>query len=178
MKSSIEIPLSKTKIVGLLIGAAIFVSLGFLFVIKPDKFMSSIMKNPDVIRGTGFAAVCFFGLCLIFIFRKLFQNTPGLIIDQYGITDCTNATSTGLIEWDDITGIESKQVMSNRFLVIYTSKPEKYLSRAKNLLSKQAMNMNYKTYGSPISIIANSLKIDFDELEHLVRVELEKIKRR
>lgn len=176
MSSKTEIPLSKTKITGIFIGTIIFIILGLLFIGSPEAFVSPIMKSPEVIRITGIASVVFFGFCFIFVARKLFDNKPGLIIDQNGITDNTNATSMGLIEWEDITGIEKKQVMSNRFLILHTNRPEKYIDRAKNVIAKKAMDMNNKTYGSPITIISNSLKIDFNDLEKLIRLELEKRK--
>lgn len=176
MNSKREIPLSRTKITGILIGTIVFVILGVLFMINPKTFVSPIMRSPEIIRISGIAAVCFFGLCLVFLIKKLSSNKIGLTIDQYGITDNTNATSVGLVEWDDITGIEKKQVMSNRFLILHTNKPEKYIDRAKNVIAKQAMNMNNKTYGSPITIISNSLKIDFNDLERLIRSEFEERK--
>jgi len=69
---------------------------------------------------------------MAFIGRKLFDNRPGLVIDAVGITDNSNATSMGLIEWVDITKVEKKQIMSTKFLILHTSNPEKYLQRVKN----------------------------------------------
>jgi hypothetical protein len=46
-----------------------------------------------------------------------------------------------------------------------TDKPEKYIERAKNIISKKAMKTNHKMYGSPLSITSISLKISFDNLE-------------
>jgi hypothetical protein len=114
---------------------------------------------------------------LFFIARKIFDIKPGLIIDQYGITNNTNSASVGLIEWDDITGIEKKQVMSNRFLILHTNKPKKYMDRVKNGFVKKSMDLNNKTYGSPITIISNSLEIDFNDLEKLLEFEVEKRKK-
>lgn len=67
--------------------------------------------------------------------------------------------------------------MSNKFLIIHNNNPQHYIGRAKNIFSRQAMTMNYKTYGSPISIISNSLKINFDNLERLIITEFEKKKK-
>lgn len=170
------VSLSKRKTIITVIGTGLFVLSGFLMVVSPEKFISFICRNPEIIRITGIASICFFGLCLIFIARKLFSNRPGLIIDTNGITNNTNAIDIGLIEWKDITGVEVKQVMSNRFLILHTNNPEKYIDRTKNAIAKLAMNMNYKTCGSPITIISNSLKIDFNDLEKLIRLELEKRK--
>lgn len=170
----VEIPLSRRKIAGILICAVAFIILGILFMINPQTFVSPIMQNPEVIRISGFVAVGFFGVCLAFLIKKLSSGKMGLTIDQYGITDNTNATSVGLVEWGDITGIVKKQIMSNKFLVLHTNNPEKYINRAKNVVERRAMKMNNKTYGSPITIIASSLKIDFNDLEILIRSEFEK----
>lgn len=176
MSSRIEVKLSKKKLILLFIAGVVFVIFGLLGAKRPEDFVSPIFRDPEIIRISGIAGVCFFGIGIVFIARKLFDSKPGLKIDEYGITDNTNATSIGLIEWEDITGIEKKQVMSNWFLILHTNRPEKYIDRAKNVIAKKAMDMNNKTYGSPITIISNSLKIDFNELEKLIRSELKKRK--
>ena len=172
MSGKIEIPLSKRKVIIALIGSGLFVIVGCLGAMKPEVFVSPIFRNPEVIRIIGIVGIIFFGLCLVFITRKLFDKKPGLIIDEYGITDNTNATSIGLIEWNDIIRVEKKQVMSTKFLILHTNNPEKYIQRAKNFISKRAVEMNSKTYGSPISITSNSLKINFEDLETLITREI------
>lgn len=168
MDKRIDIPLNKNKIILLFIGCAVFIAFGILFINKPLFFTTSIVRNPTIILVSGIAAIFFFGICSVFIIRKIFDNKPGLTIDQFGITDNTNATSVGLIDWEDITSIKKKQIMSNKFLIIYTNKPQKYIQRNKNIISKLAAKSNFKNYGSPITIISNSLKIDFYELEELL----------
>jgi len=178
MTDKIEIPLSKTKILLPLIGATVFVVLGTLFIMNPEQFKSLIFRNPKTIRIAGIAAFVFFGICLVFIAKILFSNKVGLTIDQNGITDNSNATSIGLIEWDDITDIGTVQVASTKNLMLETDKPEKYIERAKNGIAKRAMKANHKMYGSPLSIISNSLKIKYDDLERMVREEFEKRKKK
>jgi len=174
MTDKIEIQLSKTKILLLLIGATVFVVLGTLFIMNPEQFKSPIFRNPETIRIAGIAAVAFFGLCLVFIAKKLFDSKVGLTIDQNGITDNSNATSVGLIEWEDIIDIGTVQIASTKILMLQTDKPENYIERAKNGISKRAMKANNKMYGSPLSIISNSLKIKYDDLEKLIIEEFEK----
>ncbi|WP_373400696.1 STM3941 family protein [Algoriphagus halophilus] len=101
-----------------------------------------------------------------------------MTIDQDGITDNSNATSVGLIEWGDITDIGTVQVASTKILMLETDKPDKYIEQAKNGISKRAMKANHKMYGSPLSIISNSLKIKYDDLEKLIREEFEKRKKK
>lgn len=174
MTNKIEIQLSKTKIFLLVIGATVFVVLGILFTTNPEQFESTHLRNSEFIRIAGIFSIAFFGLCLVFIARKLFDKKIGLTIDENGITDNSNATSIGLIEWNDITDIETVQVASTKILILETDKPEKYIARAKNGISKRAMKINHRMYGTPISIISNSLKIKYDDLEKLIRKEFEK----
>ena len=76
----------------------------------------------------------------------------------------------------DITGIDKVEIASSKILLIITDKPDKYIERAKNGISKRAMKANHKMYGSPISIISSSLKMKFNELENLLRSELKRRK--
>ncbi len=176
MKDTIEIQLSKAKLLLLLLGATVFVVLGTLFLLYPATFKSPVFKEPEVLRIVGIAAVAFFGVCLVFITKKLFDKKVGLTIDAHGITDNTNGTSVGLIAWDDITGIRTAQVLSTKFIMIDTNAPEKYIERAKNGIAKSAMKANNNMYGSPLSITTNSLQIKHDELEKLLRTAFEERK--
>lgn len=169
--NKIEIPLSKTKISLLLIGAMIFVILGVRFIVTPDKFISTIFRNPQTIRIGGIAAVLFFGAAGAYGLRKLFDKTIGLTIDENGITDNSNASSVGLIEWSDIVKIKTEQVMSTRFLLIFISNPDKYLKRV-NGFKRKLMKGNMKMYGTPLSITSNTLKYNFDDLEKMIKVKL------
>ena len=169
----IKIPLSKSKIILFLIGALVFVCFGAWGVLDPEKF-ASVRYSKEIVFISGLAGVLFFGLCSVFITRKVFSNKPGLIINDEGIQDNSNATSIGLIEWNDITGVKTLERASSKILVIKTSEPEKYIERAGNFISKKAMKANNKMYGSPLSIISNSLKIKLSELESLVQEQIEK----
>jgi hypothetical protein len=169
--NKIEIPLSKAKISLLLIGAIVFVILGTLFLIAPDTFISPIFRNPLAIRIAGIVAVLFFGAAGVYGFRKLFDKTIGLTIDESGITDNTNATSVGLIDWSDIIEIKTKQIMSTRFLLIFVNNYDKYLDRV-NGFKQKLMKGNMKMYGTPLSITSNTLRYNFDDLERLLKDKL------
>ncbi len=176
MSEKIEIPLSKTKIVLLVLGALIFVIAGVFMILEPSTFITSRFRSENSIRIIGIVSVSFFGLCLILIVRKLFENKVGLIIDDNGITDNSNATSIGLIEWQDITGVEILQIASTKILLLITDKPDKYIDRAKGKMSKRVMKRNLTMYGTPLSIVSTSLKIKFNDLEELIVNELQKRK--
>ena len=174
MENKIEIPLSKTKIGLLFLGSLAFALTSIAFVLHPEEWTTSIISSPILITILGVFIIVFFGGLSVFLAWKMFDQKIGLTIDERGMTDNTNGTSVGLIEWGDITGIERLVIVSSKMLMIQTNKPEKYIARASNAIAKQAMKANYKSYGSPISIIASSLKIDFDELEELIVTEWQK----
>ena len=167
----IEIPISKTKISILLVGAILFVIFGVLFIITPDTFVTIRYRNPQTIRLTGIASVLFFGGASIYGFIKLFDKSMGLVIDDNGITDNTNASSVGLINWSDIIEVKTEQVMSTKFLLIYTINPDKYLDRGKGF-KQILLKLNMKKYGTPISIISNTLRFNFDDFERLIKNKL------
>lgn len=115
---------------------------------------------------------------MVFTFKKLIGNNKfGLVIDEYGITDYSTATSIGLIEWSDIKAIEKINFASKNILVIYVNNPEMYINKASNAIAKHALRMNFKMTGSPITIIPYSLQnVKIDELEKMVISEFDKRK--
>ncbi|MDE3744149.1 STM3941 family protein [Maribacter polysaccharolyticus] len=178
MTEQIEIPIGKKKISLLLFGSLLFVAGGIWMALEPEKFVQNIFRinNPDTIRIWGIAGIVFFGLTGIYGIIKLSDKKAGLIIDSDGITDNTNATSIGLIEWTDITGIRTEQIMSTKFLLIDIENPEKYLKKAKNELRTKLMKANLNSYGTLISITSNTLEYNFEEMEKLIRSEFNKNK--
>ena len=178
MNNRIEIPLSKKKITLLLFGAIAFVIGGILIASNPEQFIPNIFRitDPEIIRISGIAGILFFGLAVIYGSRKFFDKKVGLIIDSKGITDNSNASSIGLIEWNDILDIRTKQIISTEFLLIDIKDPEKYIGKAKNRLQAKLMRANLNMYHTPLSITSNTLKYDFGELEKLIQTEFKRNK--
>ena len=169
-----------------MIGALAFVIGGIWGIIDAERF-ASIRYSKNLVFFSGLAALLFFGLCFVFIAKKVFSRKPGLIINEKGIIDNSNATSIGLIEWNDITAIETIQInvpvygsfwttKSPKMLIIKTHRPEKYIKRSKNIISKKAMKANNRMYGTPLTIISNTLKIKFSELEKMISEQLKQQK--
>ncbi len=172
MKDKIEIELSKSKLLLLLIACIVFVVMGVLFIAMPDTFTFSRIRSTTLIIAIGITSSAFFGICLVFIFKKMFDTRIGITIDENGIDDNSSGTSIGLIEWDDIIGTKVVKIASTKLLMIETRNADKYISRATNILAKKAMQANNKSYGSPISISTTALKIGFEELEELINAEV------
>lgn len=164
MPEPIIITLNKTKLILNLISSLIFVALGvWILTARPD--VGNIIFNIPIIKyGAGIASVIFFGFGVVVFIRRLTDKEPALVIDDKGIIDNSTAVAAGLIPWEDITHIYTRQVMNQKFIMIGVSNPETYIGRHTSGFKKRIMRTNLKTYGSPISIAANGLKTDFTSL--------------
>lgn len=160
----------------MLIGAIIFVVLGVMVCYKPENFVSVMYENKTLIRFAGILSVVFFGACSVYGMIKLFDKRYGLIIDRNGIIDNTNASSVGLINWADILSIETQQVMSTKFLLIFVTNPDKYLNQTTGL-KRKLLQGNMKMYGTPLSITSNSIRCNFDDLQTLTNSNLDEFKK-
>lgn len=47
----------------------------------------------------------FFGYGSLFFIKKIIENEPSIIVDEYGITDNTSSIAIGFISWDNIEDI-------------------------------------------------------------------------
>lgn len=164
----LEIPLSKSKIIMALVGASAFVAIGFWFVISPPDIKNSYWGHPTRIAIAGYASIIFFGLCTVFLIRKLPDTKPGLVIDSTGLFDNSGALSAGLILWEDIENISVLEIHKQKLLMLEVKNPQAYIERQKSLWKRKGMELNYKMYRTPISITANGLKMPFEELCTLV----------
>lgn len=169
MNEQIEIQLSKSKLSILLIMSVIFVLSGLWLIINPKEISNVIIGNSTVILIVGIASVLFFGMCMVFITKKILNKTPGIIFNKTGLIDNSSGVSAGLILWTDITGISITTVANQKFLMIIVNNPDKYINRQKGFIKKKAMQMNNNWYGSPISISANGLKCNLEQLHTLLQ---------
>lgn len=94
-----------------------------------------------------------------------------LIIDDFGIEDFSSAIATK-IYWKDIEAIETLTMHSQPVILFKVSNPQAYIEEAKGLKRKM-MEMNYKWYGTPVSISATGLLISYEELIQLVYAQFE-----
>jgi hypothetical protein len=168
----IEIPISKEKLVKLLIGSLVFVAIGFWFVIGKPTINNALFSNPTVVFGVGIVSIIFSSFSIFMMLKKLKDTKPGLVIDDIGVTDNASGVAAGYIPWADITAIKTVQVFTQKFLMIIVKNPDDYINRQTSVLKRQTMKMNFKTYGSPISITASTLKYNFKDIENILRERL------
>jgi hypothetical protein len=168
LDNKISIPISKTKLTLMLIGSLIFATLGTVYIKDPEVLMSPMFRSKELIFIVGIACTLFFGLASFYLFKKLFDNRPGLIISADGILDNSNATPVGLIEWNDIVNTGTIKIHRQRIILIKVKNAEKYINRQKNKRTRNVLTANNNFFGTPITITANGLKIDFETLERIL----------
>lgn len=176
-KGQIEIPFSRNKLITIMYGSIVFACVGIWFLINPPTIQKGLFSNPVLIQVVGIISMFFFGLCAFVFAQKLQSKTPGLIIDETGITDNASGISAGHIPWKDILAIKVSKIMKQKFILILVSNPDEYINRQKNILKRKTAAIYYKNYGSPISITSNGLQCSFDKLENILRTELIKNKK-
>lgn len=166
--NQIEIPFSKQKTILLIIAGVLFCAIGIFFILKPTNFSDRLLDSTLLVQALGIVSILLFGAITISLIKKINSKEPGMIINSVGITDNASAVSAGLIYWKDIIDIRINSVRNQRFLMIITKNPQLYIDRQNGFFKRKSMQMNYKFYGSPISISANALQMDFDSLYQTV----------
>ncbi len=172
----IEISLNKTKMIISLIGAIVFVILGLELIFHPYLHNISFKGSRVIPIIIGLTSILFFGLISIFLIKKLSDKTAGLIINEDGIVDNSSGVSAGTVLWSDIKEIKVSHVMNQKFLMLIVHNPQDYLDRVSSKFKRKTMELNYKNYGSPISIPANTLKIKFSNLHELLTTKMKEYK--
>lgn len=170
----ISIPLSKGKLLLSILGAFAFVAIGFWFVLAPPSRTGSPLES-TLLMVLGVVAILFFGGIAILVIRKLFDSRPGLIIDEQGLLDNSGGLSAGQILWQDIENFKVLQIQRQRLILILVKNPQDYIDRQSNGWKRKLMAMNYRQYGTPISISTNGLKISFAELLEMLEQQLARL---
>ncbi len=171
-QAPVVIELSKVKLALLLLLALGFVALGVWFILSPSTFSHYAFKR-TIVFITGIAAIVIFGGCAFFILRKLPESKPGLVLNEEGFSDNSSGVANGLVKWKDITDIKVLVISRQNLIMVDVNNPEYYIDRAQSSFKRKMMNLNYKLYGSPVSLSANGLKCSFDELHRLLMMNWE-----
>lgn len=176
MSQAIEIPISKGKTALLLIVPLTVLIVSPFSIVSPESFISPTSTDVEKIKMLGIGGLIVGVILTVLILRKWLTKKTGLTIDQSGITDFSNASYTGLVEWKDITGVEGKKVGPIKLIILHTNQPEKYINQAKKTAIRQ-LRKNHSFYGSPLMIVSTRLKIKYDDLLKLINSEFQKIQK-
>jgi hypothetical protein len=180
-QAKVEISLSKAKLAKLLSFSILFVVAGLWLIIAQPTINNPVFNNFFVktIAAYGATVMGLLGTC--FFTKKLFDSRPGIIIDSDGITDNSGALSVGLIPWHDIDEVYEGTVQASlaskeRFVTIRLKNPEEYILKQANPIQRKLMSLNARSYGSPIHISTNGLRIKHADLLQLIKENLEAYK--
>lgn len=159
------IPSSKVKLMLMTAGAILFVAVGIWLLGLAD---TQSRYPPAYVKGVAVLTIGFFGLCGLFAFFKLFDGSPGLVLDREGIIDNSSAVAAGRVSWREIRDVQVVSVSGQRFLAFIVTDPEKYLGKG-NPVSSFFAKMNYRMYGTPVFISAHALRVRFEDLEKQIQ---------
>lgn len=156
----------------MLLGALAFVGIGFWILtldaeaIRAGRSFRLFFNSPAFAYSLGVLSIVFFGGLGVFLVKKLFDKSPGLILNSEGIIDNASVASPGFIPWSEITGIDIFEISGQKMLIVMLTDPQKYAERG-NFLIRKLNSANAKMSGSPIYISSNTLAIAFPELVSL-----------
>jgi uncharacterized protein YacL len=160
----IEIPISKTK--------SLFVILGSLAFVLGSIWIYSIAENQTdwptfVLKTVSIMGLLFFGLGIIMGIKKLIDKYPGLIIDDHGILNASGFGKPQLIPWESVTSIRLIEIEHAKLIQVFINNAEEVISKQSRWKQK-LMRMSQSRYGTPISINCVILKIDPGNLLQLL----------
>lgn len=153
-----------------------FVVIGLWFIIKPPHISNPFFGNPTKLLIVGSLSVLFFGYVGFWIFKKLFDKAPGLLISKEGIMNNSSGFSKQFIPWTDILSFNIASVQRQTFVNILVRNPEDYMNREKNFIKRKLMKMNLDQFGSVISISPNGLKCSWNELNRILAQKFDEYK--
>lgn len=171
--NKIEIPLSKTKLTKLLFFSILFVAGGLWMIIADPQTSNPVFNNAFVKALAAYGSTIMGVFGIYFFSKKMFDKKPGLILNEQGIYDNTSVFRFGLIPWSDVSQVYERTVQASiaskqRFVTIGLVNPDKYISRETNIIKKKLLQVNAKSYGSPVHISTNGLKTNHNELLNLI----------
>ena len=144
----------------MLIAAVLFlIASVYMFNAEPSRKYSSIYLQTWGLLGGGFST-----LSSIYIFIKLFDNKPGLIIDEDGLWNNSSIISTHKVKWNELSSIRLKTVRSEKILFLYFKDDESFIAKF-NRIERFIMRLSISWFNSPIGISTRSLKYDIHKLD-------------
>lgn len=168
-----EIAQSKTKIFWILLLGIVMTSLAIWIAFFVP--FEEIPRRAILVKAASYAGLLLFGTVTILMLKRLFSNKQGVQIFEKGFIDNSNVFNIGIISWNDVTKITTQEVMSNKFVLVHVKNPEYYMNKVSGI-KKNLLKGNFKTYGTPISVVHTSLKVSHKELYELLYTNWEKYK--
>lgn len=164
--------MNKGKLRKQLVLSLVFVALGIWILLYRPEVSNGLFNRPVVKYGVAILCMLFFGAAVIFFLRKLGDKRPAILLTSEGLVDHSNAVSVGLIPWKDVAGVEQLRVLRQEFLIIKVVNPQDYLAKPMNYFKRASLQYNFRHYGSPLAITANTLRVSLPDLQSMIEMKL------
>jgi len=161
----LTIPIHKTKVILMLLGSLCFVACGCWMWTSAD---TQTKESPLFLKVLAAACILFFSTTFLFGIIVILRKQYGLIIDDKGITDNSTIYKERFIPWAAITGLGVMQIGRTRILLIKVREPELFIDCERGW-KRGLLMQSYRSYGTPVSLTANILKINVDNLSALIQ---------
>ena len=166
-KEQIIIPTSSRFILLGLLGSILFVVIGIvMFNSEPSRKYSSTF-----LQSWGLIGIAFFSLTSMYCLKKLFDNKPGLIIDENGIWNNSSIISNHTIQWSELKGASLTKIGKEKILFLYFKDDNGFILKF-NFIERFLMRLNLSLYNSPIGISTRSLKYDVEKLNRQIQYRI------
>lgn len=166
MISPIRFYNSKSKTVLFCLVVAVFVSLGFIFVLNPVPFTPTVLQSTVYIQIIGVISVLFFGLSAYSIIGKNHLNKAVFEITEKGITNRHSVWRKPIfIEWKDVAKIEEKKILGSKYVAIYIDDVDAYLQKEKNVWFKLNYRLTTQLWKTPYILSTGLMNVSFRELK-------------
>ena len=140
---------------------------GILLFIMPSFFISSFIRSENLIFyiGAGLVIMCAF---LLIGYLNIYIKGYGLVLSNNGIENNSNLTNVGIINWEDITKIRTKDLNKNKLILLFVKNDKKYYKTVKNPIIKLNLLAYRQFYGTSFVIEPKNIDCTFKTLKQSI----------
>lgn len=124
----------------------------------PDPTHRSGRLSPELVPYVGWLGVIFFGLCLPFIAKRLFDAEPQVEIGRAGIRYAQWSDAT--IPWDEIGSVSVWSYKRQNTIILHLHRPEAFPGRG---IAAKLSRANRALTGGDIAISLSGMDGRFDD---------------
>jgi hypothetical protein len=169
MVSTINIPLSKNKLIWIIIASIFFMVFCTFMFLKANWIGENDEALKTISKYGGMAGVLFFIFTLLLAIKKRKEEKVGFSITSQGFYDNSSAAKLGLISWKDIIGFKEWTFEGTKSLVVLVNNPKEYIELETSFIVRKILQANHIGCESPIIISATVLTISYEVLkEHVI----------
>ncbi len=161
---TVAIPLSKGKVLLWFLVNGLFVAGGIWLWGKAPTYDGLTQARALFVAIT---CIVFFGAGVVVLGAKLFDQRPGLVLNEGGVHRLGMFRFQPVIPWNHITHCSIAKVKSTRILLIHVDNVEEVLMRMPPI-TRWMQRLVLSRYGTPYSLTSNTLQCDMEQLKEMI----------